>query len=211
MEGLYPGTLLRETESAGDDYKDATVYIGDSTTLGLRTFKKHPNDMVYGFGSLTYYDAIEKKVTLPDGTEGLISEGIAKHKPERIVITLGMNGIGLSSFKEKNFLYYFGKFIDQIKNASPDSEIIIQSVTPVTESHNNKMKYLKNERINRCNLLLCGLAEFKGVYFLNTAEVLKNEKGHFRDDLASDAEVHHNQKSYDLWFKYLKEHATTLQ
>jgi len=128
---------------------------------------------------------------------------------KRIVVTLGTNGVAL--FAEKTFITYYGKFIDQLKEASPDSEIIIQSIMPVTESYNNKMKKLVNSRINKYNLLLLGLAEYKDVYFLNTAECLKNDDGHFRDDLTSDEGVHHNQTSYKLWFKYLKEHATTLQ
>lgn len=206
LEGIHDEVLLGETPDAGQEYVDNTCYIGDSITLGLKVFKILPESRVFSEGSIDPYAAGHNKmVTLPDGTKVTAPQAVGYYKPERVVITLGTNSVSWVS--ESAFFYSYGQLIDDIRAESPETVVIIQSIPPVTEEYESHAIKLTNATINRFNLLLLELAAEKSAYFLNTASVLKNERGYFNDIYQSGDGLHHNQASYAVWLNYLRTHA----
>ena len=206
LNGIHDEVLLGETEDAGQEYVDNTCYIGDSITLGLKVFKILPAERVFSEGSIDPYAAAHNKmVTLPDGTKVTAPQAIGHYKPQRVVITLGTNSVSWVS--ESAFFYSYGQLIDDIRAESPETVVIIQSIPPVTEEYESHAIKLTNKTINHFNKLLLDLAAEKSAYFLNTASVLKNERGYFNDIYQSGDGLHHNQASYAVWLNYLRTHA----
>lgn len=206
LEGIHDEVLLAETPDAGKEYVDNTYYIGDSITLGLRVFKILPEEHVFSEGSIDPYAAGHNKmVTLPDGTKVTAPQAVGYYKPQRVVITLGTNSVSWVS--ESAFFYSYGQLIDDIRAESPETVVIIQSIPPVTEEYESHAIKLTNKTINKFNRLLLDLAAEKSAYFLNTASVLKNERGYFNDNYQSGDGLHHNQASYAVWLNYLRTHA----
>ncbi len=206
LNGIHDDVLLQETEDAGQAYVDGTCFIGDSITLGLKVFKILPESRVYSEGSIDPYAAGHNKiVTLPDGRKVTAPQAVGYYKPERVVITLGTNSV--SWCPESSFIASYGQLIEDIRAESPQTDIIIQAIPPVSESYEATAVKLTNKTINRFNTLLVGLAKEKSVYFLNTASVLKNERGYFNDNYQSGDGLHHNQACYKIWLEYLRTHA----
>ncbi|MBQ9940107.1 MAG: hypothetical protein IJO74_01015 [Clostridia bacterium] len=206
LKGRHDEVLLAESEDAGQKYVDETTFIGDSTTLGLKAFKIIPLERVFAAGSIDPYAAAHNKIIqLPDEKTVTIPQAVGYYKPKRVVITLGTNSV--SWIAENAFYTSYGQLIEDIKAESPQTEIIIQTIPPVTEVYEAGAIKLTNKTINRFNELLLDLAFEKSVYFLNTASVLKNERGFFDERYHSGDGLHHNQASYDVWLKYLRTHA----
>ena len=206
LAGIHDEVLLSETSDAGQDYIDGTCFIGDSITLGLKVFKILPEERVFSAGSIDPYAAAHNKiVTLPDGRNVTAPQAIGYYKPQRVVITLGTNSV--SWCPEKAFISSYGQLIDDIRAESPGTVVIIQAIPPVSEEYEANAIKLTNETVNRFNVLLLELAAEKSVYFLNTASVLKNERGYFNNDYQSGDGLHHNQACYKIWLNYLRTHA----
>lgn len=206
LEGIHDEVLLAETPDAGEEYVDNTCYIGDSITLGLKVFKILPAERVFSEGSIDPYAAGHNKmVTLPDGTKVTAPQAVGYYKPQRVVITLGTNAV--SWISESAFFHSYGQLIDDIRAESPETVVIIQSIPPVTEEYESHAIKLTNKTINKFNLILLDLAAEKSAYFLNTASVLKNERGYFNEIYQSGDGLHHNQASYAIWLNYLRTHA----
>ena len=132
---LYPDTVLAETADAGQAYIDKLVFLGDSTTYGLRAYKMlaggKDTTQVWTpkIGTLTLSQASFATIVYPETDEELtIADAVAKKKPEYLVITLGVNGVAF--MKEDYFKSEYKKIIDSVQTASPDTKIICQSIFP---------------------------------------------------------------------------------
>lgn len=206
LEGLHDEVLLQESPDAGQEYVDGTCYIGDSITLGLKVFKILPEERVFSAGSIDPYAAAHNKmVTLPDGRQVTAPQAVGYYKPQRVVITLGTNSVSWTT--EKAFISTYAQLIDDIRAESPSTVVIIQSIPPVSEAYEANAIKLTNKTVNHFNKLLLEMAAEKSVYFLNTASVLKNERGYFNDIYQSGDGLHHNQACYSVWLDYLRTHA----
>lgn len=206
MSPYFEDTILNETEDAGQEYLDGTYYIGDSLTLYMHRYCTLPKKNIYGVGSINPKHAAEDDlVTLANGTKATFAEAMGEEKPARVVLTIGTNSMLMNSI---DYVSYFGKLIDDIRAASPDTVIIIQSTSPLTADYEKNMTLLTNRNINRSNLLLAGLASYKGAYYLNTAEALKDENGQLdvKFDLG-EGYGHINADAYAIWESYMRTHA----
>ncbi len=198
--------VLDETAHAGNGYLDNTVYIGDSITLYMHRYSSLSSDNIYGIGSITPKEAAQDTlVTLSDGTPATFAQAMGEHRPRRVVLTIGTNSMLMSSM---DYLTYFDQLIRDIQKASPDTQIIVQSTSPLTAKYEANMRSLTNRAINRANLLLCGLCLYDDVYFLNSAEALKDEHGQLdvQYDLG-EGYGHINAAAYAVWEEYLCTHA----
>jgi hypothetical protein len=126
----YPNTVLSESKDAGQEYIDKLVFLGDSTTYGLRFYKKlnggKDTTQVWTpvSGTLTLSQASFAKILYPEtNTEITIKEVIEAKKPEYLVITLGVNGV--SFMGEDYFKSEYKKLIESAsKNYKKASKAI---------------------------------------------------------------------------------------
>lgn len=208
MTGYFEDAVLKSTADAGAAYQNETVYIGDSLVLHMGSRSTHPKNMVYGAASINPEDACVKKLTtLKNGTEATFAEAMAELQPKRIVISIGTNSMWM---EPTVYLQFFSRFIDQLKAACPKAEIILQSTPPLTAEYEAGKNFPTNEKINRFNMYLAGLAVYQDVYFLNSAPGLKNASGTLDAKYDSDG-FHISAEGYDVWTNALRTHATTLQ
>ncbi len=208
MSDYFKSATLRKTADAGDAYQNETVYIGDSLVLHMGSRSTHPKNMVYGAASINPEDACVKKLTtLKNGTEATFAEAMAELQPRRIVITIGTNSMWM---EPTVYVQFFSRFIEQLKSACPNAEIILQSTPPLTAEYEAGKKYPTNEKINRFNMYLAGLATYHNIWYLNSAPGLKNASGTLDETYNSDG-FHISAEGYNVWTEALRTHATTLQ
>ncbi|MBQ9940108.1 MAG: S-layer homology domain-containing protein [Clostridia bacterium] len=206
----YSDVVLKETSRETDAYLDGTAFVGDSLSVGLRAFRILPDKSVLAAGSIDPSHAIKDKlIMLPTTEKVTIPEACGYYLPERVVITLGTNSV--SWRKPDDFINLYSELIDKILYYSPNTRIIIQSIPPVSEKYEEKGTKINNKVINSFNEYLADLCRERGLYFLNTAEILKNERGYLDESYQSGDGLHLNQKAYKLWVDYFMTHSVNLQ
>ncbi len=204
---------LGETEDAGQEYIDKIVFLGDSSIywlagLGILPFTQVWTDSV-GTMSLfnVYIDPIAyRDPATPDVVESLlIPDCAARRQPEILIITLGLNGIAM--LDEEAFRGYYTDVLTSIKEASPDTKIICQSILPVMDSR--VPAGISNEKINTANQWIYSMAEEMGVRYLNSHDALMDENGQLRTDYNDDLAmgIHMNTTGFEALLTHIRTHA----
>lgn len=207
--------VLGQTADMGQDYIDSIIFLGDSTTYhminrAVLSGGKDTKQVWSGaLGTLTLDGNIHKTtIVYPEtGTEMTVAEAAAQEKPKYMVITLGVNGVAYAT--ETQFTAYYGKLIDAIKQASPDTKIILQSIFPVSQSYDQKGGKLCNANIDIANGWIMQLAADKGCKYLDTASVLKNDEGTMIALYDAGDGIHMTADGYKAILQYIRTHGYT--
>ncbi|MBE6565245.1 MAG: hypothetical protein E7655_08240 [Ruminococcaceae bacterium] len=209
-ETLYPDTVLDETADGGQEYLDSIVFLGDSTTYGLLHYemlaggKETAQVWTPVARTLTLSRANYDKILYPDdGEEYLIKDAVGMKKPAVLVITLGVNGV--SFMDEDDFASSYGRLIDDIKTASPDTLVILQSIFPVA-SHYDKQHAINNVKIAAANGWIVKIAADRGVKYLDTYSALIGEDGFLPQDYQNGDGMHLNVAGFNVELDYVRRH-----
>lgn len=207
---------LGETADMGQAYLDSIVFVGDSTTAHLRsrgvltggTGTKQvwvPSDNTL----LLDINITQKKIVYPrTGEQMTIAAAAASEKPAYMVLTIGLNGV--TSFVNNKNLYQncYGKLIDAIREASPDTKIILQSVFPVAANQKTFSvdAATLNGYIDTLNGYVKELAETKEVRYLDTASALKGADGNLPHSYQNGDGIHLTAEGYRVILDYIRTH-----
>ena len=172
------GVTLPATPDAGVAYQDKIIFVGDSLTAHLinrgvltggtdtKQVWRCENNMMNLNSEVT-----AAKIIYPGtGEKMTVAEAAAKAKPEIMIITLGTDW-GVSYLSEAEFKDCYSKLVKAIQKASPKTEIILQSIFPVTAGCVN----LDNAKINNANKWVKAIAAENGCHYLDTQSILKDE------------------------------------
>ena len=213
LTGKY--ATLEPTLDYGDHYVNSTIFLGDYTTRRMLTVKVLDDGALSTQvwsgenGDLPLDSNIQNASIYIPTTRSCkdLTTLLEEQRPERIVITVGISN-GVPYCDHDKFISYYQSLIDVIKEHSPDSIIILQSIFPITKKAEKANPAISNERINRANEWICELAENNGVHFLFTAEVLFDEQGYLRSDYAAEDGITLNKSGYKAVLKYVRTHGT---
>ena len=201
--------VLGETADAGQSYIDKLIFLGDSTTYGLKAYSMlsggQNTTQVWtpsnGTLTLSFYETAT--VVTPNG-EMLIKDAAAAYQPEYLVITLGVNGV--SFMDEASFKDCYTKLIQNVLAASPNTKIICNSIYPNMTSY----KYygdINNENITRANGWIQDVAAATGTKYSDTCSVLKDGNGALRADYCNGDGIHLSPAGFTAVLNYLRTHA----
>lgn len=202
--------LLRGTGDMGQEYIDSIIFLGDSTTYGLKAYavltdgKKTKQVWTPSNGTLTlsYQGFVEIKYP-DDDTEISIRAAVERKKPERMIITLGVNGI---AFMDKEyFMSEYKDLVTSIQEISPKTQIILQSIFPIASNYEYQ-KDINNKKICEANTWILSVAEETGVKFLNTYTVLIGENDYMIDKYQNGDGLHLNEIGFQAVLDYIRTH-----
>lgn len=203
--------VLGKTDDAGLAYQNEIVFLGDSTTYGLWVYgvlydgTDTTQVWVPSNGTLTLAGAVDTKILYPDSnTEITIGEAAKLKKPKYMVVTLGVNGV--SFMNEKSFHTEYAKVINSIKENSPDTKIILQSVFPTAMSYAHQDS-INNDKIRQADLWIADIAEENGCKYLNTASALVGTNGYLPEELQNGDGLHLTGEGYKKVLSYIRTHA----
>lgn len=202
---------LAETEDYGQEYLDKLIFVGDSTTYGLKAYGVlsggkstaqvwTPKSGTYSLNALV---ATYKIVYPPTGEELTVAEAAALAKPEYMVITLGVN-YGVPYCGESEFKKYYRMLLDAVTAASPETKIILQSIYPVAA--NSEYRDITNPRIDVANGWVESLAEEYGLKYLDTNSALKGEDGYLKSGYQNGDGLHMNTSGLNVILNYIRTH-----
>lgn len=206
----FGNTILAETEDAGADYVKETLFLGDSNTARMLSYRDITNVTlensigVVGMGiqsvtnlACAKFEGKSSMVTMPQAVKIM--------QPRRIVITFGTNNAG--GMGEESFIKAYKNALDAIHTAYPYSDIIIGAVPPIARVHANDS--LSMSSIDKFNIALANLAEQEGYKFLNWSEALKDPGSGFCREgfiLSSDG-IHISRDGMQAMFQYMRTHS----
>ena len=202
---------LTETPDYGQNYINNIIFLGDCTISPIRsaavlrdgadtkqiwTGESDTLSLDYGISTAT--------VVFPETNESLsISEAMARKLPDYIVITLGYDN-GVAFCTEERFKDYYSRLITEIKKASPDTKIILQSVFPISDKKQKDGSGITNDKIDRANGWIEELALDTSVKYLDTTSILKDSKGNLLAIYDSGDGVTLNQSGYMAVLEYIR-------
>ena len=199
-------TRLGETNDMGQEYVDKFVFLGDSTTYGLGFYDAVSDSQVWtpANGTLTLNLWSTATIVYPeDKSELSIKDAVTQKQPEYMLITLGVNGV--SFMKEEYFIKEYTSLVLAIKDASPNTKIILNSIYPVSASYPEK-NGITNAKIDTANTWVERIASSTGVKYLDSESVIKDTNGAMPDNLSNDKALHLNADGCKLVIDYLRTH-----
>lgn len=198
--------LLGETSDMGKEYVDKFIFLGDSTTYGLGYYDVVPDEQVWTpkSGTLTLSLWSTATIVYPeDNTEISIKDAVAKKQPEYMLITLGVNGV--SFMEEEYFITEYTNLVLAIKEASPNTKIILNSIYPISVNY-PASKGITNEKIDTANTWVERVASSTGVKYLDSESVLKGSDGALVESYHNGDFLHLTADSFKLVLNYLRTH-----
>ena len=207
------GVTLSETPDYGQNYINSMIFLGDKSIYGIidaevLTDGKDTRQVWIGKnGDIPLDFSIDKaSVVFPEsGKEISVSSAISQKKPEYILITLGISN-GVSYCSEESFKAYYGKLITALKDSSPNTKIILQSIIPVSKDYEKSTSGISVEKIRAANLWIKEIAEENGVRYLDTYSTLSDKSGYLLTDYDSGNGVALNQSGYNAMLTYIRTH-----
>ena len=212
----FQGTVLPETEDAGQSYLDETLFIGDSNTARY---------MVYG-----PEDSSEPFTTI-DNNIGVVSMGVQQieslacqnfkgyssavtipkaveiMQPRRIIIGFGTNNLGMNV---EQYIRNYKEGLEAIREAYPHAEIIVNAVPPVDKQRSNTS--LTMQKVDAFNSALVTMCKEEGYRFLDSSEALEDpSSGWAKKDYTLSDGVHLSQTGVRALFHYIRTHASTTE
>lgn len=199
------------------NYFNDAAFVGDSVSLKLNYYCATTGDLgkaqFFTSGSLGAGNALwevsdESVHPSYQGEKMLIEDCLAASGASKVYIMLGMNDIGLYGVDDT--VANYETLMDRILAKCPDIQIIIQSMTPMTETSNILGDTLNNQSIKEYNGKLKTLAEERGWGFVDVASVMYDESGsQLNAEYCSDPVdmgVHFTEAGCAAWIDYLKTH-----
>ena len=195
---------LAQTADAGDEYINKIYFVGDSTTLHFKKGGIDPSHIFVPESGTLMLDSSILDIKVTDKNVS-IAQAIKNANAEILIITVGVNGA--DTFSELSYKTYYKKLINAIKETSPDTKIILQSVFPVEYEYSEKDNGISNEGINQLNDWCKQIAVDCSVRYLDTQSILKDENGAMIQDYSEGDGVHMNASAYSKIIQYIKTHA----
>ena len=198
-------TILAETDDAGQEYLDETLFIGDSNTVRTMAYGFTTWDNVVAAVSMGVEHIQSLKMTYFKGYKNPVTaiDAVKIIQPKRIIITYGTNDL---FWDTDEFIKVYKEALAAIHEAYPYADIIVNAVPPLDKQRENTR--LTMQRVDEFNKAIAEMAKEEGYKFLNSSEALKDEKtGFAKTDYTIGDGVHLSKKGMEAYVNYIKTHA----
>ena len=208
-QGKFSATVLPETEDAGQEYIDTTLFLGDSNTARMyRVFDYCSYDNAIGSvgmsaRSLQNYACVKfsgygSYVTMP--------QAVALMQPRRVIVTFGTNDLD-PNYSAASFAENYRAGLQAIADAYPAADIIVNAIPPLGRSHSNAS--LTQSQVDEYNKAIVEMCDANGWKFLNSAEALKDTAtGYAKEGYVESSDgIHLTRAAMDALFTYIRTHS----
>lgn len=181
------------------DFLSSVCFLGDSTTAHMQQRSSLRSEQVWA--TKERYLNLDPRITYarilaPDtGEEEGIAAVAGRLRPSYLVITLGVDyGVYYYRDRPETFRFYYEKLLSALRDASPDTVCILQSIFPVGRGST----VITNAMINSANAVIRDIAREHGLFYLDQQPVLADEEGFLRQEFCySEDGIHLTASAYD--------------
>ncbi len=197
------------SEEQDRSFIDSLTFLGDSTTAHM--LKRAPlRDGEHSrqvWATASRYLNLDSKITYtkiicPDFSEEMtIAEAAARVKPHYLVITLGIDyGVYYYRNDLATFRFYYEKLLNEITSASPNTQLILQSIFPVARC----CTVITNEMVDAANSEIRSIAASRGLFYLDSNRILRDESGYLCPQFCfSEDGIHLTRTAYEKIFSHI--------
>ncbi len=176
--------------------RKVTVFAGDSITTGLyaSSYNGISKIGISGLLQVVAYTGINTQnfsTKAAFGSQSCLSK-IISYNPTRVYIMLGMNEVEYVT--ADTYISYYKKIIQKIQNSCPGVDIVVLSISPVTQSVAARRKGF--QKIDSFNSKLKSMARKLGCRYYNFAAGFKNASGYLKSEYSGGDGIHWNAKGY---------------
>ena len=211
LETLGELRTVPESTDAGQGYIDGLTFLVDSSAIGLRDYALltggTATTQVWGStaGNIPAGNLADFRIRYQaEGTEISPIEAAAKAQPARLVIILGTDG--LDNVDESSFVEGYVSLIKGIQQASPNTVILVCSVSSVATSYSG-VDGVNANTIKTVNGWIRTVCMRTGVYFCDTASAVNDRAGWLDVDYAAANGKSLNTAGLQRILEYLRTHA----
>lgn len=203
----YGSAILGETDDAGKEYIEQTIFVGDSNTF--RYYQNGLLDLdhvvaVEGLGIQQL--ASDKSIYFKsDDTGYSIPEALAKMKPRRVIMMIGTNNAD-GNMTASEFASNYKSAVDAIQSAYSYTDIIVAAVPPIPEDH-SQYPNVSMDTINGFNEALAQMCADNNLKFLNISELLVGDNGYGKAQYFQAGDVHLKKDALTGIIDYARKHA----
>lgn len=203
--------MLPESMDAGQGYIDGLTFLCDSSVIGLRDYALlaggTATTQVWGStaGNIPSNSFDSCKIRYQaEGVEISPAEAAAKDQPSRLVVVLGSDG--LDSVDEDTFVEGYVSLIRSIQQSSPNTVIIVCSISSVTTNYAG-VDGVNANTIRTVNEWIKTVCMRTGVYYCDSAYAVNDRAGWLDGDYAAVNGKALNTAGIQKFLEYLRTHA----
>lgn len=152
--------------------KDKMIFLGDSIThrYDLKKYYDNKNIINQGIEGNTTEDVLERLQT-----------GVYDYNAKKVILLIGTNDIGGQEDPIENIKL----IINKIKSHDNSIEIIVESIYPINNTKNSKIKKdvigaRNNEKIKETNKKIKEICKEKNITYVNVYDELTNKNGNLK-------------------------------
>ncbi len=192
------------------DFFTTAMFVGDSLSQGFDVYASSLDitPIAAAFKGATPQGFVENRTAeIRTGTSLAMWDHVVAQTPDTIYVCIGANAL-VATDDDAAFLHYYGQMLDALRTQFPTLPIYVMAIPPVTDWAEAARSRLANSRIDSLNDAISLMSIERGMYYLNIQEVLEDENGYLREDIASSNDGLHLKDStgYTEWLDYLATH-----
>ena len=186
------------------------AFLGDSLTAGFCVNEYNIDvggALVCGYEGISPNTVVNRTtVTSPDRGEEVPLDVLAAAQPAKLYILIGTNAL-VQPGNDDSFLAYYGKMLDDLRTALPNTVFYVQSVLPATqEKVADSLPGLAPDRLAVINAAIQQLCAERGCYYLDLSAEFADDAGYLSTEFAQPDGVHLTVSGYSRWVSYLCTH-----
>ena len=208
----YKGTVLAESEDAGQEYLDETLFLGDSNTVRYMVYGQEGSDEPFttidnniGVVSMGVQQITSLKCENFVGRSSAVTmpEAVKIMQPRRVIIGFGTNNLTMNV---DTFIEEYREGLAAIHEAYPYADIIVNAIPPLDKQRSNTALSMK--QVDTFNSAIVEMCEEEGYKYLDSSQALEDpETGWAKTDYTLSDGVHLSQNGVRALFDYIKTHA----
>lgn len=204
LDGWYDKVKLKETKNYGNDYFNKITMVGDSNTMYMYLNGYLNGLKAWAIPCLHAESMHSTEINLYGlGIKMKLLDAVEKYKPDMMILNFGT--FSTAWISEETFVEKANSMIEQIKEKSPNTKIILISIYPIRKGKN--INEFQQDIINKCNFLILEMADKYGLKYLDVQEVLKGDDGYGKDEYFEDDKFHLTPLGHSTVKEYIKTHA----
>ena len=206
--------LIPHPLSAADAALDRVTFFGDSTMAHLAVRGGIPCSRVWsGAAGTVLFETVNeiRCVHLADeGCDVTLRDAVARKRPGILVITVGVSG-GAGLMPKARFQEIYREMIRSVREASPTTVLLIQSILPLSDRSVLHYKRLTREAVLDANGWIQEVCRETGVPYLDTHSVLVDPAtGYLKREYQNDEYMHLTASAYAVMLSHIRERMLSL-
>lgn len=183
------------------------AFLGDSLTEGFTEYGIDVGGaLVCGYVGASPNQIVNRaELDHPERGMEVPLDVLAQAQPKKLYILIGTNALQQDGSYD-GFLAYYGRMLDELRGALPQTDFYVQSILPVRPEALERSPGLASGRLGEVNAALLELCREKGCYYLDLWEAFADAEGNLSAEYAESDGIHLLKKSYTTWLNYLCSH-----